>query len=520
MNSSSSEEPHVILFLRHLTRKIAGGSRSVLDRAAMFVEAGYRVTLVVLEFNPRPGEAIDELRRDRILHPGVDILGYWSLFDTPERMIAASYHVRKWPFVDPATYDTCTREMNGDNLARRDYYLKDVLTRTERWSKGRPSLCEMFDLSGNLTERWRFDRNGKLFSIDEFGGEANVALSRTLFVNGAIKLARIDLRLPLGRGAVDGEGIAAGSTWASVVAGEMDRIFADVRKLIVIADGENVSQTILREMRHPGIVGISVLHNNHLDSPYASDAPTKPLWVPFLEDVRNIDYMVCLTERQKHDLLTRYPDQPAVVIHHAVLPPPPIKIKRHPFRVVFVGRLSHQKQLDHLLAVFQRVHRTLPQSQLWVYGDGTERDSFKEKIRTLNLVDAVTMNGFTIDPLSAFASGALTLMTSHYEGLPLTLGEAMSVGTPFVAYDLNYGPAEMIENGKNGILITAGDIDAMAQAVVALLTDSRRLAEMSAAARTVVDTFNRDRNRENWLKLIAGAHNPQLSGAKASLGLT
>ena len=89
-----------------------------------------------------------------------------------------------------------------------------------------------------------------------------------------------------------------------------------------------------------------------------------------------------------------------------------------------------------------------------------------------------------------------------------------------MAYDLNYGPAEMIENGKNGILITAGDIDAMAQAVVALLTDSRRLAEMSAAARTVVDTFNRDRNRENWLKLIAGAHNPQLSGAKASLGLT
>jgi poly(glycerol-phosphate) alpha-glucosyltransferase len=255
-------------------------------------------------------------------------------------------------------------------------------------------------------------------------------------------------------------------------------------------------------MRHPGVRGVSVLHNSHLDAPYDSDAPTKPDWEPYFTDRTNVDVMVCLTARQRADLHRRYPTLPLQVVHHAV---PPVRTDRDPAggrRVVFLGRLAHQKRLADLAAVFSRVAAAVPDAVLDVYGRGPDEADFRALIEAAGLAGRVVFHGFTHDPLAAFGSARVAVMTSWYEGLPLTLTEAMAVGTPWVAYDLNYGPAEVIRDGVDGYLVPAGDVEACAGRIVRLLTDDDLARSLSTAATEVSARFSRQRYRREWLEVL------------------
>jgi glycosyltransferase involved in cell wall biosynthesis len=505
----------VVLFMRHLGRVMAGGARAVLDRANLYARAGHRVTVVVV--GPEDDAATARLRRTGALHPAVRVLYFGR--DAPEfdARIRATHMQPLSPPVPFTAGCSIVEEPGRRRGTVRRAYKKDgrVLAAYDSTVSGLPTAFSVMDDAGTVRELWRYSDEGQVLVIDRFAAGSKAPAHRTFVVGGSLRWLEVDLTLSEGRGPARrpdpaepasmsaGTGTrthAATTSFAEVIARWLDEEFRHSDELVVMADGENTSQHVLRAMTHPRLRGVSILHNAHTDFPHTADAPVKEHWAAFLEDRRNVDLVVCLTSRQRAHLEARYPGLPLRVVHHAVpaaVPAP--DVRRDPLRLVFVGRLAPQKRLEHLLDAFAIAAKELPDARLELYGSGGLEGELKERVAAAGLASQVTFRGFTNDPASAFASASAAVMTSRYEGLPLTLTEAMSVGTPFLAYDIDYGPAEVIRDGVDGVLVPPGDVDAMASAMVRVLSDPNHAASLGRRAREVHERFSAERYAEAWL---------------------
>lgn len=139
-----------------------------------------------------------------------------------------------------------------------------------------------------------------------------------------------------------------------------------------------------------------------------------------------------------------------------------------------VGRLVPQKGFDLLLEAFARVARVLPEWRLVLWGDGPDRAALEEQRLRLGLNESVDMPGVTARPAEWITRSDMFVLSSRFEGWGLVVGEAMAAGLPVVSFDCEWGPAEMIEHDKSGILVPNGDTDALAEAMIALCRDSDR----------------------------------------------
>lgn len=151
--------------------------------------------------------------------------------------------------------------------------------------------------------------------------------------------------------------------------------------------------------------------------------------------------------------------------------------------VVACGRLTEQKGFPDLLEAFARVRQVIPAS-LWIVGEGKQRPLLEQKIQRLGLADAVRLLGFQPNPYKYMAAADLFVLSSLYEGFGNVIVEAMACGAPVIATNCPSGPAEIIEDGVNGLLVPPGNVEALAQAILKVLTHpdlKHRLAEAGKA---------------------------------------
>lgn len=495
----SDRHHDVVMFVRSLSRRAAGGTRSVLQRANAYARTGHRVHLVVLGEVREAGLVF--LRRQGTLDERVRVLPFARYAPDAADRSAAADAVPLDPPRPVGPEDRVERVLDGDRCTVRCY--RDGRTRWQEVvdRQGRTVSYAGYDPAD--PQRWRYAAPGTVEMIDHLSAEDGPVGTRDYVLDGRYVWLSADVATPVGRGRATRPGRPGWSgTLADALAQWLDRELSSLAQVVVMADGENAWQDTLRAMRHPGLVGVSVLHNSHLDEPYDAGAPTKARWEPFFTDLRNVDAMVCLTGRQREHLRSRYPGLPLRVLHHAVPAPSLVTVPRDPRRVVFVGRYAPQKRLADLVRAWAQVAEQVPDARLELHGDGGERAMVEELVESLDLTGSVQLAGFTQDPLEVFASARVAVMSSWYEGLPLTLTEAMGVGTPFVAYDVNYGPAEVIQDGVNGRLVTPGDVAGLARALVEVLTDDALAARLSDAARRVTDDFSPARFDEQWQALL------------------
>ncbi len=147
-----------------------------------------------------------------------------------------------------------------------------------------------------------------------------------------------------------------------------------------------------------------------------------------------------------------------------------------------VARLSPVKGLDLLLKVLPSLVKKHPNLQLLLVGDGPEKEPLIRQAyalgmeRHLILSCAVSQTQLPLSLMTVFAA------PSRQEGFGLAIVEAMAAGVPVVASDTG-GPAEIIENGKTGLLIPVGDADALEQAIDSLLSDPGKASRIAQAGR-------------------------------------
>ena len=154
------------------------------------------------------------------------------------------------------------------------------------------------------------------------------------------------------------------------------------------------------------------------------------------------------------------------------------------------GRLTVQKALGDALAALARV----PGVALLVLGDGPERASLERRARELGVDARVRFLGAGTrdDVIRLFRGVDAALLTSAWENLPHTLLEALAVGTPVIATAVG-GVPEVVHDGENGLLVPAGDVDAIAGAIERIVHDDRLRASLAAAAASSVEELSEPR---------------------------
>lgn len=156
--------------------------------------------------------------------------------------------------------------------------------------------------------------------------------------------------------------------------------------------------------------------------------------------------------------------------------------------LVFVGRLSPQKGVSVLLEAARRAFATHPQARLQLCGDGELRESVEAQIAEAGLAGRIEITGWLDGPQvrKHIRNGRALVMSSFAEGLPMVIMEAFAVSRPVIATFVA-GIPELVEHGRSGWLVPAGDVEALAAAMRACLdADESLLREFAERGRSEV----------------------------------
>lgn len=170
--------------------------------------------------------------------------------------------------------------------------------------------------------------------------------------------------------------------------------------------------------------------------------------------------------------------------------------------VIAVGRYMYQKGLDRLIDAWKIVEGAESGWQLRLLGDGELREELQRQIDALGLSSSVILCGNVKDMPSEYRNAAILALSSHYEGLPMALIEAQAYGVPAVSFDCQCGPKEVIVDGKTGILVPEGDVDALAKALLALMQNPQERRRMGEEAAALASRFDFESIMKQWDKLF------------------
>jgi glycosyltransferase involved in cell wall biosynthesis len=155
-------------------------------------------------------------------------------------------------------------------------------------------------------------------------------------------------------------------------------------------------------------------------------------------------------------------------------------------KIVACGRLSKEKNFPLLLAAFARLGAA-SDAELAIIGDGGEMARLVKEAERLGIRDRVNFPGFRHNPWMYMAKADVFVLSSLFEGFGNVIIEAMACGVAVISTDCDYGPAEIIENRKTGILVRSDDpaamVLALGDAIGELLADDVLRKKLAAAGR-------------------------------------
>lgn len=177
-------------------------------------------------------------------------------------------------------------------------------------------------------------------------------------------------------------------------------------------------------------------------------------------------------------------------------------IKKNKKILLSVGRLDKQKGFDLLLNAFAQLASSFPEWDTVIIGEGPERKALESLIKQLNLENRVFLIGRVGNITDWYNQSDIYILSSRFEGFPNTLVEAMAHGLPVIAFDCETGPAEIIRDKIDGLLVPSGDINKLTSTMASLMNDEKLRNNLSSKAIEVRTRFSIEKISSQWENLF------------------
>jgi len=170
-----------------------------------------------------------------------------------------------------------------------------------------------------------------------------------------------------------------------------------------------------------------------------------------------------------------------------------------------VGRLTEQKGHRYLIDAFEKIIEKFPQAELWIVGEGELKEKLQTQIEKLKLAEHVKLLGTRRDIPEILTQFDVFVMPSLWEGLGITVIEAMVTGLPVIASGVD-GLRELIEDGETGILVESKNAESLAEAIMKLLEDQSLAISLGKNAKQeIVENFDMTKMVKKYEEAYMGA---------------
>jgi glycosyltransferase involved in cell wall biosynthesis len=492
-----------IFVFNSLNVERGGLTKAVMKRANLLVNHYEKVVFFTLAFQQDHKNIIEKLYQSGQLDRRVEVRNYYTDL----------LHVEKVdnPKEAPAEVEGLHAIKDKKSKQPAYRYYEDGLYKEYRRFNGDGSLklIDYMDDSRTRLRRAEYLRNGRLIRTSHMDQLTNnPKLHRYLLEDGTCRITVwVNPSGSEGRVILFGETDVEYDSINHAYAAWIDQAAQDYAEPVLLSDSRKTDETVL--LVQTEAEKIAVAHNNHFESPYDESAKTKSTWKHFVEGINSFDHVVFLTQEQEKDIASRYDVTTNVhVIPHAAPETVPAQQVYQPKVAVTLARFERQKRLDEGIAAFKYVVEQVPDAEYHIYGFGPLEDELKKQIKQLGLEKNVKLLGFSSNAAASYQSAACTILTSDFEGFGMILTETLAAGTPAVAYDIKYGPKDIIRNDADGYLVKKGDQKALADKVVDIMRDTKLRDRLSERAVEVTDRFSEESFRKDWIEMFGQTYTP------------
>lgn len=423
-----------------------GGLTSVLLRRSKLIAELGSIDIPVLTLDPKLNVAAktESLRTRDLLGRGVQLRNCWT-------EVAAASHVA----------------------------LDRIALSTQPVPTKPPTPVARSESAGESNRRVLYDSGDNIVGVEH------------LRANGSVYI-RDERKDPRGRGVIlcdsSGGPIGAWTRMRDFYFAWIDSVVGS-NEAIIINDSEFVG-SFFRHYQRPNVRAVQVFHNTHLQP--AASTPFGPLTRTCREisvDHAQFDVLTFLTRRQQNEFRQAFQSscrRTRVIPNSRITPEQQAShLKpRHRDSGIMLARLTKQKRVDQAIRAFAQLGET--SARLDVFGSGPDASELEALIDAYNLRHSVRLRGYSADTTTQLESASFLVLSSDFEGFGLVLVEAMAAGCIPIAFDVRYGPSDIITHGRDGFLVPPGDAGALAQTIRQFLdlSDEERTKMRHAAIRS------------------------------------
>ena len=173
--------------------------------------------------------------------------------------------------------------------------------------------------------------------------------------------------------------------------------------------------------------------------------------------------------------------------------------------VLHIGRFSYQKNHELLIDAFEKVHLQMPEVKLQLIGGGELENDIKEKVASSGLTENVKFLGLQDDVYKYLVDADIFILPSRYEGMPITLIEAMGTGLPIIATPVG-GVPDMIQNSISGLLVESSAYN-LSSAIINLLEDGNLRKKLGENAEKDSKRFSSMTMAKNYIDIYNNVQN-------------
>ena len=178
-------------------------------------------------------------------------------------------------------------------------------------------------------------------------------------------------------------------------------------------------------------------------------------------------------------------------------------------QVIAAGRYAPQKGFDLLIESWSIVTRQHPDWKLHIYGDGVLRTSLQQQIDQAGIGQTCFLEPTTELIADKYCESSIFVLSSRFEGFGMVITEAMACGVPPVAFACPCGPRDIIEHGKNGVLVQPEDINELAAQINDLIENEDKRKKMGREAQIRSRRFLMKNIAKEWKTLFETLKNDE-----------